>query len=211
MQASSDKEQPTSNGWPTLFTGILSFFLGVGWLSDYQEKGWIYSYKYGHIIAYDGLAIFICFLMVFVGGFLFIFGSNKIIASITTETKKIENYICPKCQTVWPTNKTNKTICLKCKLSLEALNGFFERHPDMKEQNLTTQLTETKTIEITDPETKESTTKVVLENPDYTGIQFSKSDTTFAFKSIIKVILIVGGPFFLIWLSFTLYAHLTIH
>ena len=134
MSASSNKEPSSKNGWSSLMLGALLFFWGSILFSEYQEKGWIYSYKYGHVIAYDGLAIFICLLMIIVGGFFFIFGTNRVIASITTETNKVENYICPNCQTLWPAYEIDDTFCVKCQVALEDLDGFFERHPDLKEQ-----------------------------------------------------------------------------
>ena len=130
MSESSKK----SNGWSSLMLGVLFFFWGAMMFSEYQEKGFIYDNKHGQIIAYDGLALFICFLMMIVGGFFFIFGSNRVIASITTETNKVENYICPNCQTLWPAYEIDDAFCLKCQIILENLDGFYERHPDLSEK-----------------------------------------------------------------------------
>ncbi len=38
--------------------------------------------------------------------------------------------ICPSCQNLWPNDKQN---CSSCNAPLEPLEGFYERHPKLKE------------------------------------------------------------------------------
>ncbi len=41
-------------------------------------------------------------------------------------------YMCTKCLEPTTTQETNNLTCVKCKGLLEPLDGFYERHPDLK-------------------------------------------------------------------------------
>ncbi|MBI9112830.1 hypothetical protein [Maridesulfovibrio ferrireducens] len=44
-----------------------------------------------------------------------------------------ENTICPKCETTFiKGSPVPDSICPKCKIQLEPLDGFYERHPSLK-------------------------------------------------------------------------------
>ena len=43
---------------------------------------------------------------------------------------KVEYWICPKCQETFKLSGSKKHNCPKCKIFLEKLKGFYERHPE---------------------------------------------------------------------------------
>ena len=46
--------------------------------------------------------------------------------------------ICPKCMNSFYEADTENMICPNCKATLENIKGFYERHPELKEENLQT-------------------------------------------------------------------------
>lgn len=65
-----------------------------------------------------------------IGGFLVVVLSVKSI--INAKYKKDQYSICPKCQEVVEICRSADGKCLKCGVDLEALTGFYERHPELK-------------------------------------------------------------------------------
>ncbi len=45
-----------------------------------------------------------------------------------------EVFICPKCETALPFAEVPNEICPKCQTKLEPLEGFYERHPELKDK-----------------------------------------------------------------------------
>lgn len=70
----------------------------------------------------------------FLGPALIIFGSILfwVVFRKKSENYKTEMYICPKCEVANNLNSTEKLICNNCNIPLEPLNGFYERHPEIK-------------------------------------------------------------------------------
>ncbi len=48
---------------------------------------------------------------------------------------EINYWICPTCQESYKKLGSDEHICEKCNISLERLDGFFDRHPELKENN----------------------------------------------------------------------------
>ncbi|WP_170921420.1 hypothetical protein [Desulfovibrio gilichinskyi] len=58
---------------------------------------------------------------------------------------KLEESICPKCQQVFmPKKAPEDQMCHKCNCSLEQLEGFYKRHPELKKAEIDTSIEETK-------------------------------------------------------------------
>ncbi|WP_291329997.1 hypothetical protein [Desulfovibrio sp. UCD-KL4C] len=64
-----------------------------------------------------------------------------------------EATICPKCQTPFGVGlglglgvkkDSNHKFCPRCKVKLEPLNGFYKRHPELKEAEIDTSIEEIK-------------------------------------------------------------------
>ena len=132
MPPKLSKKQLKSTGRWSIFGGILALLLGFGWLFEYNRHGYINTARHDFVPTYGGTAGFICYLAFLTGVIFIIFGINNLIKSKHTHAKTPENYICPKCQTVWPATEIVDTFCLKCKLDLENLDGFYDHHPDLK-------------------------------------------------------------------------------
>ena len=45
--------------------------------------------------------------------------------------------ICPKCQNTYYKDDVKDKICTTCNVSLEKLEGFYERHPELKDESNT--------------------------------------------------------------------------
>ena len=75
----------------------------------------------------------------FAGILLIIFG---IFLSITvirkSKWKSVSDYlICKKCLTTYIRSEIKKNSCPKCEVSLYELDGFYERHPELKSRTKT--------------------------------------------------------------------------
>lgn len=44
-----------------------------------------------------------------------------------------ETFICPQCETAHPFAEVQDEMCPQCKTKMEPLKGFYERHPDLKD------------------------------------------------------------------------------
>jgi uncharacterized C2H2 Zn-finger protein len=61
---------------------------------------------------------------------LVVLGAKRILI----KTKDYDEYmICPACQHITKTCQTTDNKCPKCGENIEALKGFYERHPELKE------------------------------------------------------------------------------
>jgi len=44
-----------------------------------------------------------------------------------------EVFICPTCETALPFAEVQDEICPTCKVKMEPLDGFYDRHPELKD------------------------------------------------------------------------------
>ena len=84
---------------------------------------------------------------ILVGWVFIIFGFVILVIGLRTKAKDFEEnfMICPKCRE--PFNKENipQQRCPNCKVELEDLEGFYERHPELKIANNEKPSTKSKT------------------------------------------------------------------
>lgn len=105
-------------GYGNIFIGLVFIFIGFNCLV-------FKCYAYGTFLVprFSGIVFMIC-------GFAVVVLSLKNI--IKKKYKKDQYLICPKCQNVVESVKVVEDKCLKCGADLEALTGFYERHPECK-------------------------------------------------------------------------------
>ncbi len=96
----------------------LTMILDIGFCSRYDDFCW----DWGEYHFEMGL------LLLFVGLFMFIMAFRK------GQRDYAEVFICPQCETALPFAEVPGEICPKCHTKLESLEGFYERHPELKEK-----------------------------------------------------------------------------
>ncbi len=52
----------------------------------------------------------------------------------TNRPKAMTMHICPKCETAVDFRNVGNHTCPKCQTELEPLEGFYERHPELKDK-----------------------------------------------------------------------------
>ncbi len=107
-------------GWICFLSGILTPLTGGG--------------KYKGFKVYD----FVGYIQLFIGAIVLIYlwKTRESVSLNSDESNEPEDMICPKCQTGYlaedlPEN-FRKDICSECGAKLELLDGFYERHPELK-------------------------------------------------------------------------------
>ena len=90
------------------------------------ESGY-YSSKYSRFIDFGDYHV------VF-GTFITIIGLLFIYTVLRNKARKFEDnfVICPKCRTPFKQNEVPDGRCPKCEVELEDLEGFYQRHPELK-------------------------------------------------------------------------------
>ncbi len=118
---------------------IIAVAYGLFTMLGAWPNGLSYYYK-GHEIGLWGKwAIFAFGLLIFWCG---IFYKRPMGGKHFT---KLEESICPKCQQVFmPKKAPEDQMCHKCNCPLEQLEGFYDRHPELKEAEIDTSSEETK-------------------------------------------------------------------
>ena len=105
--------------WSEIVGGLVSISLGWG----YYKSGW--DFKFGFPIP-PSTGI----LLIFIGIFFIIFGFLRKIDL----TKFSEIYlICPKCDKILQVADAKDYICPNCFETMEELEGYYDRHPDLKQ------------------------------------------------------------------------------
>ena len=68
------------------------------------------------------------------GWLLFVVGISLIVWALSKKTLKESEatLICPKCKTPFNQKDVSNKQCPICKVNLEKLKGFYERHPELK-------------------------------------------------------------------------------
>jgi hypothetical protein len=51
--------------------------------------------------------------------------------AIRGSRRQTSHLICPMCETVYRITETDDSQCTKCKVPLEDLEGFYDRHPEL--------------------------------------------------------------------------------
>ena len=100
-----------------IFFGLLMTGIGL--------DCWAHNrYRYGKFLIphFSGLAIAACGLAIFI----LAIAKRK---NIQTDS---EDYICTKCQNVVKLWQAPTKKCSKCSADIEALKGFYERHPELR-------------------------------------------------------------------------------
>ncbi|WP_281760653.1 hypothetical protein [Pseudodesulfovibrio nedwellii] len=107
-----------------LFAGIATMAFGYFVYSSTTFCHYFGSYctemEPFHVEAGIGIAI--------IGVFMFIMAFRK------DQRDYAEVFICPKCETALPFAEVPNEICPKCQTELEPLEGFYERHPELKDK-----------------------------------------------------------------------------
>lgn len=109
---------------------IIFFLLGIVWavfgLSIIISPKF-YSSKYDYIFDFTELKWPF-------GGFLVLLGSLFIWSALRKKASEFEDkfLVCPKCKTPFNHKDVPDGRCPKCEVELEDLEGFYQRHPELK-------------------------------------------------------------------------------
>ena len=105
-----------------LFIGFSFIWIGV----DFVKHGWDNLYKFPVPKSTGVLIIVIGLLIILYGLF----------QKIKLNKPKDQFLICPQCLTPFDQKAVSyNKQCPICKVNLEKLMGFYERHPELKEEN----------------------------------------------------------------------------
>jgi hypothetical protein len=109
-----------------LFTGILSVTYGI--LIPIRPR---YLHRlYGFYYDFSQIKWVAASFFVLLGIILIWFGIR---AESRRYSKKL--FICPRCQLPYDSNHLTRELCPLCGVQLEELEGFYERHPDLRESD----------------------------------------------------------------------------
>ncbi|NDV23846.1 hypothetical protein [Desulfovibrio sp. JC022] len=108
-------------GWICFLSGVLTPLTGGG-----RYKG----FKVYDFVGYIQLAVGAIIL-------IYLWKTRESVSLNSDKNNEPEDMICPKCQTVYlaedlPEN-CRKDICSECGTKLETLDGFYDRHPELKD------------------------------------------------------------------------------
>ena len=105
----------------TLLAGVCLISLGI----SFKKHGWHHLYDFPIPQSTAILVIIVGFLVILFALFQ------------KTKLNKPENQflICPQCLTPFDQKAVPSEQCPICKVNLEKLEGFYERHPELKEKN----------------------------------------------------------------------------
>lgn len=108
-------------GFVLCVLGFLIFFRSEGFHTFYG-----FHVSFGPYHRYLGISIFVI-------GLAFIF---LCLTAKARGYKEVEDtfVICPKCRDSFYERDVKEKICPKCKIKVEDVKGFYERHPDLKEE-----------------------------------------------------------------------------
>ncbi len=108
-----------------LIFGIV--WIGAGYVL-YKEG---YDFKYGHNVPNETGFLLIAFGLIWI--IFLVFRKRKIIGDIEQiDREEQEVFICKSCVKPFARNKVPELICPNCNEPLENLEGFYERHPELK-------------------------------------------------------------------------------
>lgn len=96
-------------------------FCGLGY-SVLTRGGW-HSFKLNMFIQHGDSQIPVGILMISIGVILIFY-------SIFGKWKPPEIFTCPKCEKTVELNEKQEAYCTDCKVKMEPLKGFYEKHPD---------------------------------------------------------------------------------
>ena len=113
-----------SNRILSVFAGVLLAFLGWTVLL----KGGFYWYTYGRYFEF--------------GRFRWLIGGLLMLSSLVLTwtgirprgrySRRSSTVVCPKCEKPYDARERQMTICAGCKVRLEPIEGFYDRHPELK-------------------------------------------------------------------------------
>lgn len=113
-----------SNRILSVFTGVLLAFLGRTVL----VKGGFYGYTYGRYFEFGRLRWL-------VGGLLMLSGLVLTWTGISPRSRysrTSSTMVCPKCERPYDARERQMMTCETCKVRLEPVEGFYDRHPELK-------------------------------------------------------------------------------
>ena len=112
-----------------VFLFILPLFMIIGILYEMHGSGNVSNEKAGQWIE----DILFAVIMVFPYG---LYKAYWAVIAITRNdySSESETVVCLKCYEMFSVYKVDKMVCPKCTGSLENLNGFYDRHPDLKDK-----------------------------------------------------------------------------
>lgn len=110
---------------PGIIASVILLLSGLSIMLDPKQYSWLYKYTFDFS---EAKWIF--------GTFLILSGVVFLIFSLRKKDKELEpNYtICPSCLQPYFGDETKDNKCPKCNGELENLDGFYERHPELKDK-----------------------------------------------------------------------------
>jgi hypothetical protein len=70
------------------------------------------------------------------GIFFILFGAIMLWLTVKKEGKETRYLICLKCKKIFDVLEFRQDECPQCKVQLESLNGFYEKHPELKKDSV---------------------------------------------------------------------------
>lgn len=102
--------------------GLMLIYVGISFLYD---PTW--TYKYGLVSDVSNYSKPLCILMCSIGVYA-IWISQK-----DPKDSGHDVYMCPSCEEAFEKKDVEKRICPECNGMLESIEGFYERHPELKD------------------------------------------------------------------------------
>ncbi|MGE4292470.1 MAG: hypothetical protein AB7E32_09695 [Desulfovibrio sp.] len=99
-----------------------AFFAFILALLIYKDSGLFY---HGFLLDFEGIRLFVTSALFVLGGIVLgLFGTNPLLTH--------GDMICGQCERVFPKNTLRRLRCPKCKVRLEELELFYDRHPEKR-------------------------------------------------------------------------------
>ena len=87
-----------------------------------------YSAKYSMVFDFSNIKYPLSLSVIAIGSYCVYVGTR----SYSNEEYMVDTWICPECEGLFKLAERDKHYCQKCRLPLERLKGFYERHPERK-------------------------------------------------------------------------------
>ena len=107
-----------------IISGLIFVFMGL--LIAVQPV--FYSVKDSMTFDFSNIKYPLSISVIAIGSYCIYIGTR----SYSNEKYMVATWICPECEELFNLAEKDKHICPNCKISLELLEGFYERHSEKK-------------------------------------------------------------------------------
>lgn len=107
-----------------IITGLVLVFSGISIIL----RPVFYSTKYSMVFDFSGIKYPLSLSAIAIGSYCVYVGAR----AYYSDEYMVDTWICPKCEELFKFAEKDKHYCSKCDISLERLEGFYDRHPEKK-------------------------------------------------------------------------------